>query len=144
MHAGELPTLPSQLGPWARRGGRTNVCPRGHRPSRRYCTWPYLCTWNPASLQTDTTTFVTQLFYSELHVHIFISNKNTFCGMRYLSHCHTYVMLHYKTKWHHSTIAPIASLRDGRKTSYELQKSPFLKISKHTYISTVSKLAKTC
>jgi len=26
--AGELPTLSSQLGPRARRGGRTNVCPR--------------------------------------------------------------------------------------------------------------------
>ena len=36
-HAGELPTLSSQLGPRARRGGRTNVCRGRHRPSRRHC-----------------------------------------------------------------------------------------------------------
>ena len=40
MHAGELATLPSRLGPRARRGGRTNVSPGRHRPSRRH--WSHI------------------------------------------------------------------------------------------------------
>jgi len=35
-HAVELPTLSSRLGPPARWGGRTNICPGRRRPSRRH------------------------------------------------------------------------------------------------------------
>ena len=39
-HAVVLPTHCSRLGPRARRGGRTNICPGRHRPSRRHCFCP--------------------------------------------------------------------------------------------------------
>ena len=44
------PPLSSRLGPRARRGGRTNICPGLHRPSRNHCR--YTCTYRLHSVPT--------------------------------------------------------------------------------------------